>query len=181
MDKRYGNSMDKRYGRKKMQSELITTLLLTGQLATNSPVTVPLWGLVIFILWTIAVVALLLIVRVRHLAAGGSPKDFGVPNDASLIWRIFRVQANLIENLPLYLGVVFLLTVRGVSGSAIDLLVVIYITFRLLHSIIHIVGANPNLRLFSLLIQLSCLVSLTILAIFKATPEMYESISSTIP
>ncbi len=34
--------------------------------------TVPLWGLVIFILWTIVVVVLLLAVRIRHLAAGGS-------------------------------------------------------------------------------------------------------------
>ncbi len=71
--------------------------------------TVPLWGLVIFILWTIAVVVLLLAVRIRHLAAGGSPKDFGALDDNSLMWRLFRVQANLVENLPLYLGVVFLL------------------------------------------------------------------------
>ncbi|HEY9660436.1 MAG TPA: MAPEG family protein, partial [Allocoleopsis sp.] len=75
------------------------------------PMTVPLWGLVIFILWTIAVVILLLTVRIRHLAAGGSPKEFGVINDDSLMWRLFRVQSNLVENLPLYLGVVFLLVV----------------------------------------------------------------------
>ncbi|MEO6863354.1 MAG: MAPEG family protein [Microcoleus sp.] len=72
--------------------------------------TFPLWGLVIFILWTIAVVIALITVRIRHLSAGGSPKDFGTPNDQSLLWRLFRVQSNLVENLPLYLGVVFLLT-----------------------------------------------------------------------
>jgi uncharacterized MAPEG superfamily protein len=127
--------------------------------------TVPLWGLVIFILWTIAVVVLLLAVRIRHLAAGGSPKDFGVIDDNSLLWRLFRVQANLVENLPLYLGVIFLLTIRGISAGVVDLLVSVYITFRLLHSIVHIVGADPRLRVFSLAIQFSCLISLIVLAI----------------
>lgn len=128
--------------------------------------TFPLWGLAIFILWTIAVVALLLTVRIRHLSAGGSPKDFGTQNDESLLWRLFRVQSNLVENLPLYIGVVFLLTVRGVSGTAVDLLVVLYIVSRLVHSVIHIAGLNPLFRFLSLVIQLVCLVALTALAIF---------------
>ena len=129
-------------------------------------ITLPLWGLAIFIVWTIAVVVLLLIVRIRHLSAGGSVKDFGTPNDESLLWRLFRVQANLVENLPLYLGVVFLLTVQGVSGTAINLLIIVYIGFRLLHSVIHIAGLNPRFRLLSFVIQLGCLVALTALALF---------------
>ncbi|UBF30486.1 MAPEG family protein (plasmid) [Kovacikia minuta CCNUW1] len=145
-----------------------TVPTFAGHLPTHLSMTVPLWGLVIFILWTIAVVALLLTVRIRHLAAGGSPKDFAVINDESLLWRLFRVQSNLIENLPLYLGVVFLLLVRGVSGAVVDGFVGVYISFRLFHSIVHIAGANPVLRLVSLVIQLSCLVSLTFLAIFQS-------------
>ncbi|WP_445241915.1 MAPEG family protein [Microcoleus vaginatus] len=109
---------------------------------------------------------LLLGVRIRHLSAGGSVKDFSTQNDDSLLWRLFRVQSNLIENLPLYLGVVFLLTVRGVSGTAVDLLIVVYILFRLVHSAIHIAGLEPKFRFFSLVIQLSCLVVLTIMAVF---------------
>lgn len=127
--------------------------------------TFPLWGLAIFILWTIAVVILLLTVRIRHLSAGGSVKDFGTQNDENLLWRLFRVQSNLVENLPLYLGVVFLLTVRGISGTAVDSLIVVYIVFRILHSVIHIAGINPIFRLLCLLIQLVCLVSLTALTI----------------
>ncbi|MDB9513633.1 MAPEG family protein [Kamptonema animale CS-326] len=128
--------------------------------------TFPLWGLAIFIVWTITVVALLLTVRIRHLSAGGSPKEFGIQNDESLLWRLFRVQSNLVENLPLYIGVVFLLTVRGVSGTVVDLLVVVYIVFRIVHSLIHIAGLNPIFRVLSLVIQLVCLVTLTTLAIF---------------
>jgi uncharacterized MAPEG superfamily protein len=128
--------------------------------------TVPLWGLVVFIGWTIAVVCLLLTVRIRHLAAGGAAQDFGTPqNEKNLFWRLYRVQSNLVENLPLYLGVVFLLTVRGISGTAIDLLVIAYITFRLIHSLIHIAGINPMLRVCCLAIQFGCLIALTTLAI----------------
>ncbi len=75
-------------------------------------------------------------------------------------------QSNLVENLPLYIGVVFLLTVRGVFGTAVDALVIVYIVFRLVHSAIHIAGINPMFRLLSLVIQLVCLVALTALAIF---------------
>lgn len=137
----------------------------------NAPIptidmTFPLWGLAIFIVWTITVVGLLLTVRIRHLSAGGSPKDFGIQNDESLLWRLYRVQSNLVENLPLYIGVVFLLTVRGVSGTAVDLLVVVYMVFRIVHSLIHIAGLNPIFRLLSLVIQLVCLLALTALAIF---------------
>ena len=129
-----------------------------------SDLTVPLWGLGMLILWTIFVVGLLLTVRIRHLATGGSVKDFATPNDESLLWRLYRVHANLIENLPLYLGVVFLLTVRGVSGTVVDILIIIYLVFRLVHSLIHIAGLNPMFRLFSLIIQFGCLVTLTVLA-----------------
>lgn len=68
---------------------------------THLEMNFPLWGLVIFIGWIILVVALLLTVRIRHLSAGGSPQDFGIQNDASLLWRLYRTQANLVENLPL--------------------------------------------------------------------------------
>ena len=128
--------------------------------------TFPLWGLAIFILWTIAIVILLLTVRIRHLSAGGVVKDFGTQNDESLLWRLFRVQSNLVENLPLYLGVVFLLTVRAVSGTAVDLLIIVYIVFRILHSVIHIAGINPIFRLLCLVIQLACLVTLTVMTFF---------------
>lgn len=147
-----------------MQIEPSTNLVIAQQLSRH-PMTLPLWGLVIFMFWTIVVVVLLVTVRIRHLATGGSPEDFGVIDDNNVMWRLFRVQANLVENLPLYLGVVALLVVRGISGGVVDLLVSGYITFRLLHSMIHIVGADPKLRVFSLGVQFSCLISLIILAI----------------
>lgn len=154
-----------------MQIEQLASLA-NAQNPSALPMSAPLWGLVILILWTIAVVVLLLVVRIQHLAAGGSPKDFAVIDDNSSMWRLFRVQANLVENLPLYLGVVLLLIARGVSGSVVDVLISIYIAFRLLHSIVHIVGADPRLRILSLAIQFSCLISLVILAIVQSTSSL---------
>ncbi len=130
------------------------------------PMTIPLWGLVIFILWIIAIVIALIATRINHLSKGGAVKDFGTPNDESLLWRLFRVQSNLVENLPLYLGVVILLMARGVSGGAIDGLIETYIIFRILHSIIHIAGLNPLFRVICLAIQLSCLAILIAIAVF---------------
>jgi uncharacterized MAPEG superfamily protein len=127
--------------------------------------TVPLWGLVIFMGWTIAIVCLLLIVRIRHLSAGGAVQDFGMQNDESLLWRLFRVQSNLVENLPLYLGMAFLVTVRGIGGTEIDVLAIAYITFRLIHSAIHIAGMNPMFRVVCLAIQFGCLIALTAFAV----------------
>lgn len=134
--------------------------------ALTAGMTLPLWGLAIFIVWTVAVVVLLLSARIRHLSLGGSPKDFGTPDPENVLWRLFRVQSNLVENLPLYIGVVFLLTVRGVSGPAVDLLIAVYIVFRLVHSVIHVAGLKPIFRIISLAIQLICLLILTALAVF---------------
>ena len=124
--------------------------------------TVPLWGLLVFIVWCIFIVALLIAARLRHLNAGGSPLDFGDPTGNKLLWRIFRAQANCAENLPLYLGTVLLLEVRGVANSIIDSLVVTYIGFRILHSLIHIFGLNPNFRVACLGVQFACLIVLMI-------------------
>jgi uncharacterized MAPEG superfamily protein len=131
----------------------------------TSAMTIPLWGLVIYIGWTIAIVVLLINLRIRHLAKGGAVQDFGIQNDASPFWRLFRVQSNLAENLPIYLGVVFLLTVRGTSGVVVDGVVVTYIGFRLVHSIIHILGMNPIFRVLCLAIQFIALSLLILLAI----------------
>ncbi len=59
--------------------------------------TIPLWGLVIFIGWTIVIAVLLITVRIRHLAAGGSVQDFATQNDESLLWRLLRVHALLVD------------------------------------------------------------------------------------
>lgn len=127
--------------------------------------TVPLGVLAIYVLWIIAVVVMLLGARVKFMAAGGDPRAFCIPDDNKLIWRLFRVQANLVENLPLYAGAVLILSIRGITGGGVDALALIYITFRIAHSVIHILGLYAGLRLACLVVQLVCLVGLVILAV----------------
>ena len=129
------------------------------------PMTSPLWGIVILIAWTIFAVLLLLGVRLRLLASGADPSVFGKPDEGSLVWRLLRVQYNLIENLPLFIGVAVLLLYRQVHTSSVDLFVAIYVTFRIVHSLIHMFGLNPKLRLACLLVQLSSLLALIYLGV----------------
>ena len=135
---------------------------ITLDTMTLDTMTVPLWGLLAFIIWSMFIVALLLATRLRHLNAGGSPLDFGDPTGNKLLWRIFRAQANCAENLPLYAGIVLLLEVRGVANIIIDSLAITYIGFRILHSLIHIFGFNPNFRVACLGVQFACLIVLMI-------------------
>ena len=132
------------------------------QMEKTMEMTLPLWGLCIFIVWTMFTVVLLIIVRLRHLSAGGSSMDFGDPVGNKLLWRFYRVQVNCVENLPLYAGAVLLLEVRGITNEIIDSLAIAYITFRILHSLIHIFDLNPNFRVTCLGIQFICLLGLMI-------------------
>ena len=122
--------------------------------------TLPLWCLCIFVLWTMLIVVMLIAARLQHLSVGGSPRDFGDPVGNKLLWRLWRSQANCAENLPLYASIVLLLTIRGIANGAIDGLAVTYISLRLFHSLVHIFGLNPNIRVACLGIQFICLLGL---------------------
>ena len=124
--------------------------------------TFPMWGLCVVILWTMGIVVLLIAARLRHLSAGGSVMDFGDPTGNKLLWRLLRSQVNCAENLPLYAGTVLILEVREVASTAVDVLAIIYVSFRILHSLIHIFGLNPNLRVTFLGIQFLCLLGLLV-------------------
>ena len=131
----------------------------------STEMSVPLWGLCVLIVWAMVLVIVLIAVRFQHLQKGGSIADFGDPTGNKPIWRAFRAQANFAENFPLYAGIVLLLEVRDVGNSAIDALAVTYISFRLLHSLIHIFGFNPNFRVACLGVQFVSLLGLMGLAI----------------
>ena len=127
--------------------------------------TIPLWCLVAFVLWTIALVSALSVARFRHLATGGSHRDFGVPDDRRLIWRLFRAHLNCLENLPLFAAVVLIGAVRGVSGPALNVLSIVYVVARFGQSSVHVLGGPSNARFALLVLQLLVLVALTFLVV----------------
>lgn len=135
------------------------------------PMTVPLWCLVAFVVWTVALVVALSVARLRHLAAGGAVRDFGVPDDRRLIWRLYRAHVNCLENLPLFGSVVLVAAVRGVSGYALDGLAVLYLIARLGQSIVHVApgaGLRGNRRFAFFIVQIVCLLGLAALAVRPA-------------
>src|SRR2546428_867371 len=127
------------------------------------PMTVPLWCLVAFVIWTVALVIALSVVRLRHLAAGGSVRDFGIPDDRRLIWRLYRAHLNCLENLPLFVSIVLVATVRGVTGHALDGLATPFLLARIGQSVVHVApGAGlPGSPPFSFfVVPTACLLGL---------------------
>jgi uncharacterized MAPEG superfamily protein len=130
--------------------------------------TVPLWCLVALVLWTVGLVVALSAARLRYLAAGGSHRDFGIPDDRRLVWRLYRAHMNALENLPLFASVVLVAAVRGVVAPGRDALAVVYLLARLAQSTVHVApgaGLRWNARFVFLVVQLVCLVGLAAVAV----------------
>jgi len=126
---------------------------------------VPLSCLLVFVAWTIALVLALTVVRLRHLRRGGSVRDFGVPDDRRLVWRLFRAHVNCLENLPLFATVVLVAAVAGRAGSLLDGLAVVYLCARVAQSVVHVArgaGLRFNVRLGFFVVQLACLVGFVV-------------------
>jgi uncharacterized MAPEG superfamily protein len=135
----------------------------------TSGLTVPLLCLLASVAWIIALVVALTIARLRYLRSGGSVRDFGIPDDRRLIWRLFRAHVNAVENLPLFATVVLVAAVAGRGGPALDALAVVYLSGRLGHSLSHVApgaGLRFNVRFGFFVVQVACLVGfLVILAV----------------
>lgn len=128
--------------------------------------TIPLLCLLAFVAWTIALVVALTVARLRHLARGGSVRDFGIPDDRRLIWRLYRAHANCMENLPLFAAVVLVAAAVGRRSGALDTLAVTYLSARLGQSISHAApgaGLRFNVRFGFFAVQLACLAGFVLI------------------
>jgi uncharacterized MAPEG superfamily protein len=127
--------------------------------------TIPLLCLLALVAWTVALVVALTVARLRHLARGGSVRDFGVPDDRRLIWRLFRAHVNCVENLPLFASVVLVAAVAGRDGTALDVLALTYLSARVAQSLSHVTpgaGLRFNVRFGFFAVQLACLTGFLI-------------------
>ena len=127
--------------------------------------TIPLLCLLGFVAWTIALVIALSIVRLRFLRRGGSAREFGIPDDRRLVWRLYRAHANALENLPLFAAVVLVAAVIHRSGPILDGLAVAYLVARVGQSISHIApgaGLRFNVRFGFFALQIACLTAFVV-------------------
>jgi hypothetical protein len=65
---------------------------------TGQPLGVPLACLLAAVLWTIGLVVAPTVARFRHLAHGGTVREFGMPDDRRLFWRLYRAHQNALES-----------------------------------------------------------------------------------
>jgi|SRR5215470_3305188 len=133
---------------------------------------VPLACLLALVAWTVGLVLALTVVRLRHLRRGGSVRDFGVPDDRRLVWRLFRAHANAVENLPLFAVVVLVAAVASRSGAVLDALAVVYLGARIAQSIVHVspgAGLRFNVRFGFFAVQLACLIGFVVALVWSPT------------
>lgn len=108
--------------------------------------TVPLWSLLGFVLWTLALVVLgigatrlgLLLMR------KAKPSEFraDVAHGSDRYRRLCRAHLNCIENLPIFATLVVLAHLIGVRSTTFDLLASVVLTMRVAQSLVHIASGS---------------------------------------
>lgn len=105
--------------------------------------TVPVWVLLGFAAWTL--LSLIFSVGVhrwsRILTRRAAISDFSTPDayeGTPLYERAMRAHANCIENLPVYGAVVVAIVAAGVQSPTLDVLALVLLGARVLHTLIHI-------------------------------------------
>lgn len=104
--------------------------------------TLPLWSLLGFALWTLIILMATIGVYRWALILSGRAliHTFAAdaPTGADWYRRATRAHANCIENLPVYGAIVVVLSLVGVSGSAVDALSCVVLGARVCQTSVHV-------------------------------------------
>lgn len=112
----------------------------------------PIWMLLGFAIWTIAV--LLFSVGIyrwsRILFGKADIKDFRADVVVGEEWylRAMRAHANCVENLPVFGAIVFAVYASGVSTLTIDIMAAVVLICRMFQSVIHVAFVQTNVIAF---------------------------------
>jgi uncharacterized MAPEG superfamily protein len=126
-------------------------------------------ALVLYALWSIALVLMILFDRIVLVARGhAKPDDFtgGVPHGNPAYWRINRAHMNTVENLPVFAAIVLAGYAAGQESHLFNLLAMVVFAARIIQSLIHIVSGAPaavNARFLALLVQLALEIWMAVL------------------
>ena len=126
--------------------------------------TIPLWCLAGFVVWTLLLLLSVAGVRVAQILGGSArPSGFpsGVPHGSDRYWRLNRAHLNCVENLPLFASVVLIGAVIGADAPQLDRLALAYLATRVAQSCIHIASGSDfavQMRFSCFGAQLVCLV-----------------------
>jgi uncharacterized MAPEG superfamily protein len=110
--------------------------------------TTPLWVLLAFAVWTLAVLMAGIGISRWSLILSGRAQltDFPAdqPHGAPAYRRAVRAHANCVENLPVFGAIVFALYVSGVSGPTVNYLATSILIARVIQSLIHVCFVQTN-------------------------------------
>ena len=133
--------------------------------------TVPLYALLAFVVWTLLILVGVAFVRVHKVLSGRTPPNgfpSGQPHGSDRYWRTNRAHMNCVENLPLFASVVLVGAVLHVGSPALDSLAVAYIVARIGQTVAHISSGRNiavNIRFGFFLAQVGCLLAMVALTV----------------
>lgn len=110
--------------------------------------TIPVWVLIGFALWTILILISTIGVYRWHLIFTRRANLYDFPGDAphGTEWyrRAVRAHANCIENLPIYTAIVVAIIVTNVQSPTLDILAITILIARICQSLTHIIFTPTN-------------------------------------
>ena len=110
--------------------------------------TIPVWMLLGFALWTVVLLmATVGVYRWSRILTGRVPiRDFQADQVAGEDWyrRAMRAHANCIENLPVFGAIVMGLYVGNVASPLVDALATTVLVARILQSLVHVSFVQTN-------------------------------------
>jgi uncharacterized MAPEG superfamily protein len=110
--------------------------------------TVPIWSLLGFAAWTLLL--LLLTIGVyrwfRVLTGRAGISEFRADQVEGQDWykRAMRAHANCIENLPVFVAIVFALYAANVAGTLVNMLAATVLAARIVQSLVHVSFEQTN-------------------------------------
>lgn len=141
--------------------------------------TLPVWMLLGFAAWTLALLLSTVgVYRWARIFTGRTAiRDFRADRVEGEDWyrRSMRAHANCIENLPVFGAIVFALHVAGVGGPTVDLLSITVLAARVAQSLIHVCLTQTNavaaVRFAFFFIQFGSFSALIIMVVRHAWPQ----------
>lgn len=115
--------------------------------------TIPLWVLLGFAVWTLLLlVATIGVYRWSRLLTGrASFGDYGHVAAEGADWykRALRAHANCVENLPVYGALVLVITAAHLESQALDILALVFLGARIGHSSVHVALVQSSRVVFA--------------------------------
>ncbi|QDG49732.1 MAPEG family protein [Persicimonas caeni] len=140
--------------------------------------TIPVWVLLAFAGWTL----LILITNVGVYRWGriltrrseiGDLQAYNLEGHSDWYKRSMRAHANCVENLPVYGAIVLVIVVAGLDAPTLDVLALVFMGARVIHSLIHLSFKQTNIvtsfRFTFFLVQFVCMVWMSIYVALYAT------------